>query len=93
MSLEDLTLNEVVCCECSKPISSIPAWMADAKVKFECEDCRQKRPRIAGMPDIDHARHNAHDEEELHQLGAVLEVAVDEDVDDEMGDGPDPAEE
>jgi len=37
----------VVCSECGNPIPSIPAWLSTAKVKFECEECRQKH---AGKP-------------------------------------------
>ncbi len=53
MVLEDLVLSEVHCAECNKPISSIPAWLSNAKVKFQCEDCRQKHPRVPGMADIE----------------------------------------
>ncbi len=56
MALEDMTLNEVTCCECGKPISTIPTWMAGAKVKFQCEECRQKHPRIPGMAEVDTRR-------------------------------------
>lgn len=56
MALEDMTLNEVTCCECGKPISTIPTWMAGAKVKFQCEECRQKHPRIPGMAEIETRR-------------------------------------
>lgn len=56
MVVDDLTLNEVSCCECGRPIPSIPPWLAGAKVRFQCEECRQKHPRIPGMADIDPRR-------------------------------------
>ena len=56
MPTEELVLNEAACCECKKPISSIPSWLCDAKVKFQCEECRQKHPRIPGMADLDPRR-------------------------------------
>src|SRR5260221_216815 len=63
MVLEDLSLNEAACCECRKPISTIPSWLAGAKVKFQCEECRQKHPRIPGMADMDTRRSlAAHDD-------------------------------
>lgn len=37
----------VTCHECGKAIPSIPSWLATVKVKFECEECRQK---AAGRP-------------------------------------------
>ena len=52
-TLEDLTIHEVHCCECNKPISAIPAWMAGAVVRFQCEECRQKNPRNPGMADLE----------------------------------------
>lgn len=41
---------EVLCCECGNPIPTIPRWLINAKVQFECEECRQKQ-RLPGMPD------------------------------------------
>lgn len=35
---------EVLCCECGNPIPSVPIWLTNAKVRFECEECRQKNP-------------------------------------------------
>lgn len=81
MTLEDTTLHEVACYECSKPISSIPAWMAGAKVKFQCEECRQKHPRVPGMMDIE-PRRGIGAVDELGDLGDIVEDAGD-DMDDE----------
>ena len=44
--VDELELHEVRCSECGKPVSSIPLWLADAKVNFQCEECRQKHPRV-----------------------------------------------
>ena len=72
--VEELTLNEASCCESRKPISSIPSWLADAKVKFQCEECRQKHPRIPGMAELDPRRTVSASDE----LGELDEVAPDE---------------
>jgi hypothetical protein len=48
----DLELNEVRCSECAKPIPAIPQWLSDVKVRFQCEECRQKHPRSPGMPEL-----------------------------------------
>jgi hypothetical protein len=56
LTLEDTSLSEVSCFECGKPISSIPPWLAGAKVKFQCEECRQKHPRVPGMADLEPRR-------------------------------------
>ena len=74
MPVEELILNEASCCECGKPISTIPSWLADAKVKFQCEECRQKHPRIPGMADLDPRRTVSATDE----LGELDEAAPDE---------------
>jgi hypothetical protein len=74
MTTEELSLNEASCCECGKPISAIPSWLADAKVKFQCEECRQKHPRIPGMAELDPRRTVSASDE----LGELDEVAPDE---------------
>ena len=73
MPVEDLALNEASCCECGKPISSIPSWLAGAKVKFQCEECRQKHPRIPGMADLD-PRRTAAAADEVADVEEVVEV-------------------
>ena len=74
MPTEELTLNEASCCECNKPISSIPSWLSNAKVKFQCEECRQKHPRIPGMAELDPRRTvSAADE-----MGELDEAAAEE---------------
>ena len=85
MALEDTTLHEVSCSECRKPISSIPAWLADAKVKFQCEECRQKHPRIPGMADIE-PRRVVEEVDELGELGEIAEDAGEDDAEDIVDD-------
>jgi hypothetical protein len=88
MTLEDLTLNEVSCFECGKPISSIPPWMAGAKVKFQCEECRQKHPRVPGMADLEPRRGMGGDVDELGETAEVVEDP-EEEAEDEAADGDD----
>jgi hypothetical protein len=75
-TLEDTSISEVSCYECGKPISSIPPWLAGAKVKFQCEECRQKHPRVPGMADLEPRR--GADIDELGDLNEVVEVAEEE---------------
>jgi hypothetical protein len=84
---EDMTLNEVRCCECNKPIPTIPQWLSGVKVKFQCDDCRQKQPRVPGIADAE-PRGRIADIDELGDLGDVVEDPEEEDLDDEeMSDG------
>ena len=85
MVLEDTTLSEVTCFECGKPISSVPPWLAGAKVKFQCEECRQKHPRVPGMADLE-PRRGLSDVDELGELGEIAEEVADEDLDDEAAE-------
>jgi hypothetical protein len=78
--LEDLTISEVHCFECRKPIAAIPSWLADAKVNFQCEECRQKNPRIPGMAELDRRGSAPTDDLGDH---AVEADDVDEDEEDE----------
>ena len=43
-------VEEAHCSECNKPISAIPNWYAQVRVKFTCDACRQKSPRLATAP-------------------------------------------
>ena len=79
MVLEDLSLNEATCSECKKPISTIPSWLAGAHVKFQCEECRQKHPRIPGMAEIDTRRSLAAHDDVADTDEVVDEVDEDED--------------
>jgi hypothetical protein len=85
MTTDELTLHEARCCECGKPISSIPSWLADAKVKFECEECRQKHPHHPGVPEPE-TRRTVPEVEELGDLSeAVEDAGDDEESDEEIG--------
>ncbi len=79
-NLEDLTVHEVACFECNKPIAAIPTWLAGATVKFQCEECRQKHPRIPGMADLE-LRRGAVEVDELSVLGEVADDGEDMDED------------
>lgn len=81
MSLEDLTVNEVRCFECGKPIPSIPAWLSTAKVKFQCDECRQRHPRPTGMVELDARRVLAHADDVLDVDETV--IAPDDELEDE----------
>ena len=84
-TLEDMSLSEVSCYECRKPISSIPPWLAGAKVKFQCEECRQKHPRVPGMADLE-PRRGSVDSDEAAELAEVAEDVEDEAEDEEESD-------
>ena len=77
MAVDELALTEVNCCECRKPISTIPSWLAGAKVNFQCEECRQKHPRVAGMADID-PRRSLHSHDELGELDEIRQDSEEE---------------
>ena len=82
LTLEDTSLSEVSCYECGKPISSIPPWLAGAKVKFQCEECRQKHPRVPGMADLEPRR--GADVDEMAEVSEVIEE--DEEEEEEADD-------
>lgn len=84
-SLDDTTISEVSCFECNKPISSIPPWMAGASVKFQCEECRQKHPRVPGMLELE-TRRAAVDVDELGELAQVADDTGDEDAEEEAAE-------
>jgi hypothetical protein len=44
---DERVVEEVHCSECGLPISTIPNWYANVHVKFTCDLCRQKSPRLA----------------------------------------------
>ena len=87
-TLDDMTISEVTCFECNKPISSIPPWLAGASVKFQCEECRQKHPRVPGMLELETRRTTA-EVDELGELNEVAEEPADEEADEDSGDESD----
>src|SRR5579862_8046193 len=76
MRKPDVEVQEVTCYETGKPITKIPLWMADVKVKFISDEARQKHPALPGLADIEPLRRNIPDIESLKDLdtaGAVIE--------------------
>jgi hypothetical protein len=74
MRKPDVEVREVVCSETGKPMSKIPLWMADIKVKFVSDEARQKHPTLTGIPDLDAAPRGivgGADLDELKELEAV----------------------
>lgn len=47
LEVDERAVEEVHCSECGMPISAIPAWYANVNVKFTCDSCRQKSPRLS----------------------------------------------
>jgi hypothetical protein len=85
MRKQDMEVREVVCSETGKPMAKIPLWMADIKVKFVCDEARQKNPPAPGLLDVETVRKSAVVSTDLDELkesdavGAVMEE--DEDLD------------
>ena len=47
---DEKVVEEVHCVECGAPIPAIPAWYAQVRLKFTCDTCRQKSPRLSALP-------------------------------------------
>ncbi|HVK02507.1 MAG TPA: hypothetical protein VM490_03480 [Armatimonadaceae bacterium] len=43
---DERVVEEVHCAECGVPMTAIPNWYATVRVKFTCDTCRQKSPRM-----------------------------------------------
>ena len=88
MAVSEQELHEAACRECGKPIRTIPLWLADANVKFQCEECRQKHPRVPGMADMDLRRGIAAGDEpvEVEEHVDEVEEEVEEEVIEEVED-------
>jgi hypothetical protein len=84
MTVDEMSLHEVGCCECGKPISTIPTWLALAKVRFQCEECRQRHPRIHGMGELEPRRAAVEDTEDVVDPDDVDEE--DEEMEDEAAE-------
>lgn len=85
----DLELNEMRCSECQKPIPAIPQWLSDVKVRFQCEECRQKHPRGANVPEVVEPlrRSLSATEEEIPEEVMDPEDEVEEEEEEEADDG------
>ena len=83
----DLDLNEVRCSECGKPVPTIPQWLSDVKVRFQCEECRQRHPRAPGVPElVEPPRRTLTPTDDAPEIDESTEAAIediDEDADDE----------
>ena len=84
MPVDELELHEAACSECGKPIPAIPLWLADAKVRFQCEECRQKHPRVPGMAEVD-LRRGASPSDEPVEMDEPSEE-VEEEIEEEAAD-------
>jgi hypothetical protein len=88
---DERIVEEVHCSECDVPISAIPGWYAGVNVRFTCDACRQKSPKIAAAPaaEVEAPRSGA-----LLDGDSEIEPALDDiDVEDiELEDGDTDAE-
>jgi hypothetical protein len=51
---DERVVEEVHCSECGVPIPAIPGWYAQVNVRFTCDTCRQKSPKLAApVPSAD----------------------------------------
>jgi len=50
---EERAVEEVLCYECGAPMPAIPSWYATVKLKFTCDNCRQKSSKPAPIPTLD----------------------------------------
>jgi hypothetical protein len=74
MRKPDVEVREVVCSETGKPMTKIPLWMADIKVKFVSDEARQKHPALTGIPELDASPRGVSggtDMDDLKELEAV----------------------
>jgi hypothetical protein len=83
MRKADEPVQEVTCSETGKPMTKIPLWMADVKVKFISDEARQKHPALPGLTDIEPLRRNVPDIDGLKDLDAAGAV-IQEDHDPEF---------
>ncbi len=56
MRVADKEVREVVCSETGKPMTKIPLWMADVKVKFVSDEARQKHPSSHSISELEPRR-------------------------------------
>ena len=51
---DERIVEEVLCSECGVPIPAIPQWYAKVAVRFTCDSCRQKSPKLTpALPVLD----------------------------------------
>ncbi|MDE2126207.1 MAG: hypothetical protein KGJ62_06430 [Armatimonadetes bacterium] len=99
----DKEVKEVKCSETGKAMPKIPQWMADVKVKFVCEEVRQRHTSAAGLPPLPErpalltmpapVPHVASPDDVADEADVVLESGVasglhtDEDTEEEVSEG------
>jgi len=86
MSLEDPVTNKVRCYECNEVMPSIPEWLATTNVKFQCEKCRQKHPRPAGMVDLEPRRLPVGSEYLPDLESDIIEAELEEELSEELSE-------
>jgi hypothetical protein len=86
MPKQDAEVKEVLCSETGKPMTKIPQWMADVKVKFVSDEARQKHPPVAGIADLEPIRRGITSNSDIDELKEVDVGAVMEDADGEFED-------
>jgi len=81
MRKPDLPVQEVTCSETGKPMTKIPLWMADVKVKFISDEARQKHPALPGLSDIEPLRRSIPELDNLKDIDTAGTVIDDGDTD------------
>lgn len=94
MRKADTEVREVVCSETGKPMPKIPLWMSDIKVKFVCDEARQKSATPAPLLDVEPVRRSVGgvgDLDELKEVDAVGVMIDDTEFEDDLEDETDEA--
>ena len=93
MRKPDLEVREVVCSETGKPISKIPAWMAEVNVKFVSNEARQRHPVPPSIADIEPARRLISADKVIDPIKDIDDVSIILDDDAEFDEAEIEAEE
>ena len=88
---DEKVVEEVHCAECGVPMTAIPNWYATVRVKFTCDTCRQKSPRMNAVAanEAEPARDSAVDtdlEEGLDDEDTEAEEDVEIELEEDAGD-------
>lgn len=75
---DERVVEEVHCSECGLPIPTIPNWYANVHVKFTCDLCRQKSPRLAASVVAADSDTRASSQEDGEIEPALDEIEVDD---------------
>ena len=84
-----MVYETVYCSECSKPVKAVPSWLADVKVRFSCETCRQKHPKAYAPVELAGVMPAKSDDDEAvmeipHDEEGIVDPTEEELVDDEV---------